>query len=794
MRPGIRFARVSMEVVQGRIAPPLLPAALLLTSLAIFVPVAPDMPSGELDPSWVFGINQAVAQGLSFGRDIIFTFGPYAAVYTKVFHPDTDHLMLAGGLMLAVCFHLAAVRCFRIAHSQLALLLLILIMATLGYAKDAMYFFYALMVGSWLIAAAAVRPWEGPRTAVWYAELALLHAPFALLPLIKLSALSACAAVTALSMLQLAIHRQWLSMGVILLSQVTTIMLLWLAAGQSLGDLPSFFLNAIPIFTGYTEAMATFGNSWEILLYLAAAAAIVGALYRGMRAEPAARLIWLLMFLAILFLALKAGFVRHDGHALLSGKILLLAAVLGCMIAPGRGTAAALILSVFAWMKIDAGYIRTGTDQLLSSLVSTYSTAGDGLRMRWSEPDELERRYAARLAELRLQGGIKPLTGTTDIYSHDQAYLLASENRWSPRPVFQSYSAYTASLLELNRVHLEGKNAPDNILLRLQPIDYRLPALEDGASWPVMLARYEPVGMNGRYLHLIKRRTREAVPAIPETVTTISASIGSEAELPAHDGVVMARIDLYPTLPGRLWTTMFKTAPPQLELRLRDGSTRRFRLVAGMSGSPFVVSPFVGTAEEFGLLYAGAGALDHNRVRSVTVRMPEGSWAWQDRFDIEFTPLGYRTDPGVLARFDLARPMSADEVSPAEQAENCDASIDVINGISPAPTAFSAGRLLQVSGWLAKSASQGQVGGQAWLVLKSAAGDPFFIPTRNMARPDVGAYFGQPGLASSGFTTSADISSIEGGFTLGLAYTEGATLKLCPRIEIPATRGGAVTP
>jgi hypothetical protein len=794
MRPEIRFARVSMEVARARIAPLLLPAALLLTSLAIFVPVAPEMPSGELDPSWVFGINQAVAQGLSFGRDIIFTFGPYAAVYTKIFHPGTDHLMLAGGLMLAVCFYLAAIRCFRIAHSHFALLLLILIMATLGYAKDAMYFFYTLMVGSWLVAAVAVRPWEGARPAVWYAELALLYAPFALLPLIKVSALSACGAVTALSMLQLAMHRQWLSMGVIALSQVTTTMLLWLGAGQSLGDMPLFFLNAIPIFAGYTEAMATFGNSWEILLYIGGAAAIVGVLYRGINTDPASRLIWLLMFLAILFLALKAGFVRHDGHALLSGKMLLLAAVLGCMISPGRLTATALILAVFAWMKIDAGYIRTGTDQLLSSLVSTYSTAGDGLRMRWSEPDELERRYSARLSELRRQGGIPPLAGTTDIYSHDQSYLLASENRWRPRPVFQSYAAYTAGLLALNRAHLEGKNAPDNILLRLQPIDYRLPGLEDGASWPVMLTRYEPVGMIGRYLHLKKRQTEEVVPAMPASITTISADIGSEAELPAHDGVVIARIDLYPSLLGRFWTTMFKTAAPQLELQLRDGSTRSFRLVAGMAGSPFLVSPFVGTAEEFGLLYAGAGTLDHNLVRAVTVRIPEGAWAWQDRFDIEFTPLSYGTDPGVLARFNLARPVSADQVSPIEQAENCDASIDVINGISPAPTAFSAGRLLQVSGWLAKSASQGQVGGQAWLVLKSEAGDSFFIPTRNMARPDVGAYFKQPALDSSGFTTSVDISSIQGAFTLGLAYTEGSTLKLCPRIAIPATRGGAATP
>ncbi len=61
-------------------------AFFVMTVLAIFVPFYPSMPSSGLDPSWVLDMNQAVSQGFNFGEDIIFTYGPYASIYTKAYH------------------------------------------------------------------------------------------------------------------------------------------------------------------------------------------------------------------------------------------------------------------------------------------------------------------------------------------------------------------------------------------------------------------------------------------------------------------------------------------------------------------------------------------------------------------------------------------------------------------------------------------------------------------------------------------------------------------------------------
>jgi hypothetical protein len=80
---------------------------ILLTCLIIaLVPLNPVMPYEGLDGSWMHAINVAMNNKLQFGKDIIFTFGPYGSIYTNIFHPYTDKFMLFGSLYLALCFYI----------------------------------------------------------------------------------------------------------------------------------------------------------------------------------------------------------------------------------------------------------------------------------------------------------------------------------------------------------------------------------------------------------------------------------------------------------------------------------------------------------------------------------------------------------------------------------------------------------------------------------------------------------------------------------------------------------------
>src|SRR5207244_12767837 len=95
---------------------------------------------------------------------------------------------------------------------------------------------------------------------------------------------------------------------------------------------------------------------------------------------------------------------------------------------------------------------------------------------------------------IRAQLPLPFVEGSVDMYEYELSTIFAHGLRWAPRPVFQSYSAYGSRLDELNVAHLKGRNAPQHVFLEVQPIDARLPALEDAGSWPLLLNRYRVVG------------------------------------------------------------------------------------------------------------------------------------------------------------------------------------------------------------------------------------------------------------------------------------------------------------
>src|SRR5580700_6004477 len=70
------------------------------TAVLFLLPLMPNFPDRNFDASWAYALNEAVARHLIFGRDIILTFGPLAFIYTRMYHPATDGIMILGSAML----------------------------------------------------------------------------------------------------------------------------------------------------------------------------------------------------------------------------------------------------------------------------------------------------------------------------------------------------------------------------------------------------------------------------------------------------------------------------------------------------------------------------------------------------------------------------------------------------------------------------------------------------------------------------------------------------------------------
>jgi hypothetical protein len=116
----------------------------LAISALMVVPLQPMFVAAPgLDPSWAYALNEAVARHLVFGRDVVFTFGPFASVYTTFYHPATDGIMLIGSAILAAGLCAGFVS-LGLKRRPILLLLLPLIIAQ-AQARDPIFFAVPLL-------------------------------------------------------------------------------------------------------------------------------------------------------------------------------------------------------------------------------------------------------------------------------------------------------------------------------------------------------------------------------------------------------------------------------------------------------------------------------------------------------------------------------------------------------------------------------------------------------------------------------------------------------------------------
>lgn len=604
----------------------------LMILLLVIVPFSPKMPAPGLDASWAMGLNQALAQGLSFGKEVIFTLGPYSSIYTKFYHPFTDSMMIGGSIYLALSFWLCIILLMQDTKWRWSISFAVLIFGMI-YARDSLLFSYPLMIS--LICFKNLNPdvrmpYSNKITRVL---LSLLFAPLGLLALIKGSLLIISGVVSFLCAVFFALHKQKIMSAVCLLSPLSAGILFWTISGQSIIDFPYYVINSILLASGFTEAMALDGDNKEITLYLISSALVLFTIIKQKQTSAVTRVFYFSIFIIFLFLSFKAGFTRHFGHSFITGTSILIAALLLPFLFRSKWVIVTLIFSLYTTSYIDGQHTKIS---LLNNFISTYSTSWYGLKSRVQDPQWVKENYRVSMIYLHNQCPLPQLEGTADIYSYDQSLLLASDALWSPRPIFQSYSVFTPVMAEKNKNHLLSNRRPDNILFKIQAIDERIPSLDDGASWPELLNNYHPVQLANDFL-ILKKNEHHKIAKPLHLINKEQHVFGEKVQVPQSKLPVFAEIIIKPTLWGSIAAVLFKPHPLQVTVELNNGSKRQFRLIANMAKSGFLVSPLIEETAEFGLMFTQNHFLDNKKVKSIILTSSsDDSNHWNSEYAILF--------------------------------------------------------------------------------------------------------------------------------------------------------------
>ena len=496
-----------------------------------------------------------------------------------------------------------------------------------------------------------------------------------LLPVVKGSLLLPFAVSVVIPPFLLAHRARFKQAFALLFIPVVAAVGFWSIAGQSLARIPTFLRGTLALTSGYTEAMST---PWVVLpsvvgdglvlVFLAISALIFLSIFRSTRMPAASKWMLALLCAAFLLVSFKHGFVPASAVTSAYSSLVVLVLIIAFLHNDkyiAWSLSIAMVLAVVTSVTRDSvllnevharfgvGAAESGAKQseilafcaerALASYArttyvsawNTYSGAWNGLLSRVSRTNSLEERFNGARESIRNAYTLPALNGTADMYEDEQSILLASGNQWNPRPVIQSYSAYTPDLARLNEQHLRGSNAPDWVFFELQSIDGRLPSLDDGLSWPALLDNYAFDSYDGRFILMRKKQSFRSASTY-DTVYKTTCKTGAIIAIPETEGPLFAEVDLKPTLAGRMLITLFN--PPQLAIttHLANGDTKRYRVVSEMMTTGFLISPLVTNTGEFASLVAGTGHSQHeDKVDSVSITPSYGgSLFWSATYDL----------------------------------------------------------------------------------------------------------------------------------------------------------------
>lgn len=744
---------------------------------------AHNMPIQGLDPSWVLSMNEATGRRLTAGTEIIFTFGPFASFLTQQYHPMTNAMSVFLGVFVSA-FFVVALWLVNATKDPLWLLFFVGLVACIGLARDELLMIPALLATVYVLriptdhASASVRlSWPSYIALFWTA------AYLGFLLFTKGNLLLFSAAVAALCSISLFAKVNFRVAALFTFSVLLAAAAFWMLSGQELRSVIPYFVSSAHMVAGYGDAMSLTGSTTEISVYcLAAIVAVAGVAFSNEQ-DLVARFGIVVAFALFLFICFKGAFVRHDGHAMYGAHALILAALLTRIWRSPRFATATWVLCLLGWALIDQSYAKSSTETLFKSIKNTVSSAYSNVALRTANTEELDKRYEAALAAIRTSSPLPKLLGSTDLYPSDQAQLIASALDWNPRPIFQSYAAYNPFLASKNRDHLRGSNAPDNLVFRIEPIDNRLPATEDGLSWPDLLRRYKPTDWVGNDL-LLRRQITVKDNVERREISRQVGKLGELVAVPADASKVFATIRMTKTLLGNARSTILKAHHVLITISPVNGRTAQYRLIPGLAEAGFLISPLVNNTADFAKLFGSDGYQRGKQVASFKIDVPESVFAdWERDFQVTFYALEQSNAYDVSALLKLTSAPAPSENKSNVTRRNCEGALDAINDVHPIPPTSDTYGILQAQGWVTPDVAAGQPAESVILLLTDSRNNQSIVNASRVPRPDVAAFLKKSGLDQSGFLVNAEVSALKGLYKLEVGFRQKEKLFVCDNLS-----------
>jgi hypothetical protein len=350
-----------------------------------------------------------------------------------------------------------------------------------------------------------------------------------------------------------------------------------------------------------------------------------------------------LSLLFVLFLSFKHGFVRQDGHVVVFAIMVPIITSL-LIIKTSRYRYQKIAYYLFAYMFAVSLLIALPAvsemyrvkkllpSQAVSNRVSLVDTKSSNLKIgkkssvnltkfqyrlnkllpsqvinnlffliNMSElQSKIEKKSIDNLSELKLPNDVKSLVNDkpVDIIPWEISLVQANQLNWKPKPVFQSYSAYTTTLDNINFDSM-SKEKRDYLFYQFLSIDKRHPFFDEPRTFSYLFCNYEPSAEIPHFIKLPKLSNIILLEKLQESrcsPTSMSKRSSLLWDTPydikaeSETAIILANVKFRYSLVGKIYKTLFRAPPVIMEANYFDGTQGFYRIIPENSENGVIVS------------------------------------------------------------------------------------------------------------------------------------------------------------------------------------------------------------
>jgi len=194
---------------------------------------------------------------------------------------------------------------------------------------------------------------------------------------------------------------------------------------------------------------------------------------------------------------------------------------------------------------------------------------------------------------------------SVDIFPWDIALCWAYDLNWTPRPVFQSYTAYTPYLDTINSQHFSDPTiSPQKILYSYESIDNRYPLFDEPKTFRTIINNYTYADESGGFILL--NRSLDQIENKEVDLGTSTAKMGVPIKIPSYNGQIFGNVTIKYSLLGDLMNIIYKPAPVYVSFQLKNGfHSPKYRLIPNIASDGLYLSQYVSDTDTLAWIFQG---------------------------------------------------------------------------------------------------------------------------------------------------------------------------------------------